>query len=144
MSVTWDMASGVLVEKPKHLQPMQSTEGTSSSASAATTNTSDVAHAGDTEKDPAIICHWSSLVIMLAAFVANYIVGISTIWIILAVIALGVAVTLGRMKHAPAAEPHTQAATPTTPVATASGTHSTSASESSDSQRHTTGEEVKS
>lgn len=98
MSVTWDMASGVLVEKPKHLQPMQSTEGTSSSASAATTNTSDVAHAGDTEKDPSIICHWSSLVIMLAAFVANYILGISTIWIILAVIALGVAVTLWRNK----------------------------------------------
>ena len=50
MSVTWDMASGVLVEKPKHPRPMQSTEGTSSSASAATTNTSDVDHAGDTEK----------------------------------------------------------------------------------------------
>ena len=98
MSVTWDMASGVLVEKPKHPRPMQSTEGTSSSASAVTTNTSDVAHTGDTEKDPAIICHWSSLVIMLAAFVANYIVGISTIWIILAVIALGVAVTLWRNK----------------------------------------------
>ena len=35
---------------------------------------------------------------MLAAFVANYILGISTIWIILAVIALGVAVTLWRNK----------------------------------------------
>ena len=46
MSVTWDMASGVLADKK-----------------------------------------WSSLVIMLAAFVANYILGISTIWIILAVIA---------------------------------------------------------
>ena len=57
MSVTWDMASGVLADKK-----------------------------------------WSSLVIMLAAFVANYILGISTIWIILAVIALGVAVTLWRNK----------------------------------------------
>ncbi len=59
MSVTWDMASGVLADKK-----------------------------------------WSSLVIMIAAFVANYIVGISTIWIILAVIALGVAVTLWRNKGA--------------------------------------------
>lgn len=137
MSVTWDMASGVLIEKPKHPRPMQATDGTSSSASAATPTTSDVAHAGDTEKDPAIICHWSSLVIMLAAFVANYILGISTIWIILAVIALGVAVTLGRTKPAPAAEPHTQ-------TATASDTHSTSASEASDAQRHTANEEVQS
>lgn len=96
MSVTWDMASGVLVDKK-----------------------------------------WSSLVIMLAAFVANYILGISTIWIILAVIALGVAVTLGRTKHAPAAESHTQ-------TATASDTHSTSASEASDAQRHTANEEVQS
>lgn len=96
MSVTWDMASGVLADKK-----------------------------------------WSSLVIMLAAFVANYIVGISTIWIILAVIALGVAVTLGRTKPAPAAEPHTQ-------TATASDTHSTSASEASDAQRHTANEEVQS
>ena len=136
MSVTWDMASGVLVEKPKHPRPMQSTEGTSSSASAATTNTSDVAHAGDTEKDPSIICHWSSLVIMLAAFVANYIVGISTIWIILAVIALGVAVTLGRMKHAPAAESNT-------PATAVSDTHNAAVSEASDAQRHTTSEEVK-
>ena len=62
MSVTWDMASGVLVEKSNF--------------------------------------HWSSLAIMIAAFVANYIVGISTIWIILAVIALGVAVTLWRNKGA--------------------------------------------
>ena len=96
MSVTWDMASGVLVDKK-----------------------------------------WSSLVIMLATFVANYILGISTIWIILAVIALGVAVTLGRTKHAPAAESHTQ-------TATASDTHSTSASEASDAQRHTANEEVQS
>ena len=94
MSVTWDMASGVLADKK-----------------------------------------WSSLVIMLAAFVTNYILGISTIWIILAVIALGVAVTLGRTKHAPAAEPHTQ-------TATASDTHSTSTSEASDAQRHTANEEV--
>ena len=57
MSVTWDMASGVLADKK-----------------------------------------WSSLAIMLAAFVANYILGISTIWIILAVIVLGVAVTLWRNK----------------------------------------------
>lgn len=102
MSVTWDMASGVLADKK-----------------------------------------WSSLVIMLAAFVANYIVGISTIWIILAVIALGVAVTLRRTKHMPAADQHMQMAAPATPADTASGTHSTSASESSDAQRHTTGEEVK-
>lgn len=98
MSVTWDMASGVLIEKPKHPRPMQATAGTSSSASTATTTTSDVAHAGDTEKKTTSRFHWSSLVIMLAAFVANYILGISTIWIILAVIALGVAVTLWRNK----------------------------------------------
>ena len=137
MSVTWDMASGVLIEKPKHPQPMQSTESTSPSASGTTTTTSDVAHIGDTEKETSARFHWSSLVIMLAAFVANYIVGISTIWIILAVIALGVAVTLGRTKHAPAAEPHT-------PTATASDNHSTSASEASDAQCHTENEEVQS
>lgn len=96
MSVTWDMASGVLADKK-----------------------------------------WSSLVIMLAAFVANYIVGISTIWIILAVIALGVAVTLGRMKHAPAAESNT-------PATAVSDTHNAVVSEASDAQRHTTSEEVKS
>lgn len=97
MSVTWDMASGVLADKK-----------------------------------------WSSLAIMLAAFVANYILGISTIWIILAVIALGVAVTLSRTKHAPAAnaaEPHTQVASQNSPA--------TAASEVSDSQRHSTSEEVK-
>ena len=137
MSVTWDMASGVLIEKPKHPRPMQATEGTSPSASTATSTTSDVAHAGDTEKETFGRFHWSSLIIMLAAFVANYILGISTIWIILAVIALGVAVTLGRTKPAPAAEPHTQ-------TATASDTHSTSASEASDAQRHTANEEVQS
>ena len=79
---------------------------------------------------------------MLAAFVANYIVGISTIWIILAVIALGVAVTLGRTHHTPAttpfaanaADPHAQMASPTTPAATAS--------DISDSPDHTTTEEV--
>lgn len=131
MSVTWDMASGVLIEKPKHPRPMQATDGTSSSASAATPTTSDA------EKDMSGRFHWSSLVIMLAAFVANYILGISTIWIILAVIALGVAVTLGRTKPAPAAEPHTQ-------TATASDTHSPSASEASDAQRHTANEEVQS
>lgn len=98
MSVTWDMASGVLIEKPKHPRPMQATEGTSPSASTATSTTSDVAHAGDTEKETFGRFHWSSLIIMLAAFVANYILGISTIWIILAVIALGVAVTLWRNK----------------------------------------------
>lgn len=92
MSVTWDMASGVLIEKPKHPRPMQATDGTSPSASAAATTTSDA------EKDMSGRFHWSSLVIMLAAFVANYILGISTIWIILAVIALGVAVTLWRNK----------------------------------------------
>lgn len=91
MSVTWDMASGVLIEKPKQPQPMQATEGTSSSAS-------DIAHASGTEKETYSRFHWSSLAIMLAAFVANYILGISTIWIILAVIALGVAVTLRRNK----------------------------------------------
>ena len=96
MSVTWDMASGVLADQK-----------------------------------------WSSLVIMLAAFVANYVLGISTIWIILAVIAFGVAVTLWRTKHAPAADSHTQ-------TATASDTHSTSASEASDAQRHTANEEVQS
>ena len=137
MSVTWDMASGVLVEKPKHPRPMQSTNGTSPSASGTTTTTSDVAHTGDTKKETSARFHWSSLIIMLAAFVANYILGISTIWIILAVIALGVAVTLGRTKHAPAAESHTQ-------TATASDTHSTSASEASDAQRHTANEEVQS
>ena len=137
MSVTWDMASGVLIEKPKHPRPMQATEGTSPSASTATSTTSDVAHAGDTEKETSARFHWSSLIIMLAAFVANYILGISTIWIILAVIALGVAITLGRTKHAPAAESHTQ-------TATASDTHSTSASEASDAQRHTANEEVQS
>lgn len=97
MSVTWDMASGVLADKK-----------------------------------------WSSLAIMLAAFVANYILGISTIWIILAVIALGVAVTLSRTKHAPAAnapEPHTQVASQNGPA--------TAASEASDAQHHTTNEEVK-
>ena len=96
MSVTWDMASGVLADKK-----------------------------------------WSSLAIMLAAFVANYIVGISTIWIILAVIALGVAVTLSRTKHAPTAnapEPHTQVASQNGPA--------TAASEASDAQHHTTNEEV--
>lgn len=96
MSVTWDMASGVLADKK-----------------------------------------WSSLTIMLAAFVANYILGISTIWIILAVIALGVAVTLSRTKHAPAAnaaDPHAQMASPTTPATTASDT--------SDLPDHTTTEEV--
>ena len=93
MSVTWDMASGVLVDKK---------------------------------------C--SSLVIMIAAFVANYILGISTIWIILAVIALGVAVTLGRTKHAPAAESHTQVASQNGPA--------TAASEASGSQPHSTNEEV--
>lgn len=130
MSVTWDMASGVLIEKPKHPRPMQATAGTSSSAS-------DVAHADDTEKETSSRFHWSSLVIMLAAFVANYILGVSTIWIILAVIALGVAVTLWRTKHAPAAnapEPHTQMASSTTPAATASDT--------SDSPDHTNTEEV--
>ena len=35
---------------------------------------------------------------MVGAFIANYIVGISTIWIILAVIALGVALTLWRTR----------------------------------------------
>lgn len=137
MSVTWDMASGVLVEKPKHPRPMQATEGTSPSASGTTTTTSDVAHAGDTEKETSGRFHWSSLAIMLAAFVANYILGISTIWIILAVIALGVAVTLRRTKHASvanAAEPHTQMASQNSPA--------TAASEASDSQRHTTSEEV--
>ena len=98
MSVTWDMASGVLVEKPKQPRPMQATEGTSPSASAEAPTTSDVAHAGSTEKETTSRFHWSSLAIMLAAFVANYIVGISTIWIILAVIALGVTVTLWRNK----------------------------------------------
>ncbi len=101
MSVTWDMASGVLVDKK-----------------------------------------WSSLAIMLAAFVANYVLGISTIWIILAVIALGVAVTLWRTHHtsattlsaANAADPHAQMASPTTPAATASDT--------SDSPDHTNTEEV--
>ena len=101
MSVTWDMASGVLADKK-----------------------------------------WSFLVIMLAAFVANYILGISTIWIILAVIALGVAVTLWRTHHTPAttpsaanaADPHAQMASPTTPAATASDT--------SDSPDHTNTEEV--
>ena len=137
MSVTWDMASGVLVEKPKHPRPMQATDGTPPSASGTTTTTSDVAPPGDTKKETSARFHWSSLVIMLAAFVANYILGISTIWIILAVIALGVAVTLGRTKHAPAAESHTQ-------TATASDTHSTSASEASDAQRHTANEEVQS
>ena len=137
MSVTWDMASGVLVEKPKHPRPMQATDGTSPSASGTTTTTSDVALTGDTKKETSARFHWSSLVIMLAAFVANYILGISTIWIILAVIALGVAVTLGRTKHAPAAESRTQ-------TATASDTHSTSASEASDAQRHTANEEVQS
>lgn len=135
MSVTWDMASGVLVEKPKHPRPMQATEGTSPSAS-------DVAHASDTEKETYSRFHWSSLVIMLAAFVANYIVGISTIWIILAVIALGVAVTLWRTHHTPAtapsaanaADPHAQMASPTTPAATAS--------DISDSPDHTNTEEV--
>ena len=137
MSVTWDMASGVLIEKPKHPRPMQATEGTSPSASTATSTTSDVAHTGDTKQETSARFHWSSLIIMLAAFVANYILGISTIWIILAVIALGVAVTLGRTKHAPAAESRTQ-------TATASDTHSTSASEASDAQRHTANEEVQS
>lgn len=97
MSVTWDMASGVLADKK-----------------------------------------WSSLAIMLAAFVANYILGISTIWIILAVIALGVAVTLRRTKHASvanAAEPHAQMASQNGPA--------TAASEASDAQHHTTNEEVK-
>ena len=94
MSVTWDMASGVLADKK-----------------------------------------WSSLAIMLAAFVANYILGVSTIWIILAVIALGVAVTLGRTEHAPAANPHTQVASQNGPA--------TAASEASDAQHHTTNEEVK-
>lgn len=138
MSVTWDMASGVLVEKPKHPRPMQSTENTSPSASAATTTTPDVAHAGDTEKETSGRFHWSSLVIMLAAFVANYVLGISTIWIILAVIVLGVAVTLRRTKHASvanAAEPHTQMASQNGPA--------TAASEASDAQHHTTNEEVK-
>lgn len=142
MSVTWDMASGVLIEKPKHPRPMQATEGTSPSASGTTTTTSDVAHAGDTEKETSGRFHWSSLVIMLTAFVANYILGISTIWIILAVIALGVAVTLWRTHHTPATapsaanapEPHAQMASPTTPAATASDT--------SDSPDHTNTEEV--
>ena len=137
MSVTWDMASGVLVEKPKHPRPMQATEGSSPSASGTTTTTSDVAHAGGTEKETSGRFHWSSLVIMLAAFVANYILGISTIWIILAVIALGVAVTLSRTKHTPAAnaaDPHAQMASPTTPATTASDT--------SDLPDHTTTEEV--
>lgn len=138
MSVTWDMASGVLVEKPKHPRPMQATENTSPSASAATTTTPDVAHAGDAEKETSSRLHWSSLIIMLAAFVANYILGISTIWIILAVIALGVAVTLWRTKHASvanAAEPHAQMASQNGPA--------TAASEASDAQHHTTNEEVK-
>ena len=137
MSVTWDMASGVLVEKPKQPRPMQATAGTSPSASGTTTTTSDVAHADGTEKETSGRFHWSSLAIMLAAFVANYILGISTIWIILAVIALGVAVTLRRTKHASvanAAEPHTQMASQNSPA--------TAASEASDSQRHTTSEEV--
>ena len=137
MSVTWDMASGVLLEKPKHPRPMQSTEGTSPSAAGTTATTSDVDRAADTEKETTCRFHWSSLAIMLATFVANYILGISTIWIILAVIALGVAVTLGRTKHASvanAAEPHTQMASQNSPA--------TAASEASDSQRHTTSEEV--
>ena len=147
MSVTWDMASGVLVEKPKQPRPMQATEGTSPSASAAAATTSSstatatiathAAPADGTEKETASRFHWSSLAIMIAAFVANYIVGISTIWIILAVIALGVAVTLSRTKHAPAAnaaDPHAQMASPTTPATTASDT--------SDLPDHTTTEEV--
>ncbi len=145
MSVTWDMASGVLVEKPKQPRPMQATEGTSPSASAEVPTTSDVAHAGSTEKETTSRFHWSSLAIMLAAFVANYILGISTIWIILAVIALGVAVTLVRTKHAPAAnaaDPHTQMASQNIHAAAAPDTHSTSTAEASDSQRHTTSEEV--
>ena len=99
MSVTWDMASGVLVEKPKHTAPMQASRGSSSSAdstpSAAATSASGLS---DQTAAPAPSMHWSSLVIMVGAFIANYIVGISTIWIILAVIALGVALTLWRTR----------------------------------------------
>ena len=101
MSVTWDMASGVLADKK-----------------------------------------WSSLAIMLAAFVANYILGISTIWIILAVIALGVAVTLWRTHHTPATAPSAaNAAEPHTQVTSQNGP-TTAASEASDAQHHTTNEEV--
>lgn len=93
MSVTWDMASGVLVEKPKHTAPMQASRGSSSSGAMASASSSSAQRATPT---PSI--HWSSLVIMVGAFIANYIVGISTIWIILAVIALGVALTLWRTR----------------------------------------------
>lgn len=71
MSVTWDMASGVLVEK--------STNASSAPADARKTS-----------------LHWTSLLIMVGAFIANYILGVSTIWIILSVIVLGVALTLWR------------------------------------------------
>lgn len=111
MSVTWDMASGVLIEKPKPFRPMQTAESTTPSASTSdgittvadtapgsTASTIDIAHAAGAKKDQSIRYHWSSLAIMLVAFIANYIIGISTIWIILAVIILGVAVTLWRNK----------------------------------------------
>ena len=161
MSVTWDMASGVLIEKPKHPRTMQVTESTSSSASVASTTTSDVATAAaaprdtataNAEKAPSIVFHWSSLVIMIAAFVANYRLGISTIWIILAVIALGVAVTLGQTHLMPAtttsaiataADQHMQMAAPNMPTSAAADSDRTAAAEFSDSARHTSTEEVK-
>ena len=99
MSVTWDMASGVLVEKPKHTAPMQASRGSSSSAAMASAAATSASSSSDQATTPTPSMHWSSLVIMVGAFIANYIVGISTIWIILSVIALGVALTLWRTRQ---------------------------------------------
>lgn len=99
MSVTWDMASGVLVEKPTYARPMQASEGTSSSAQGVSTATASASTLSMKTTAPASSLHWSSLVIMVGAFIANYILGISTIWIILSVIVLGVALTLWRTRQ---------------------------------------------
>lgn len=99
MSVTWDMASGVLLEKPKHARPMQASRGSSSSAQGVSTAATSVSSSSDQATPPTPSMHWSSLVIMVGAFIANYILGISTIWIILSVIVLGVALTLWRTRQ---------------------------------------------
>lgn len=99
MSVTWDMASGVLVEKSTNASSANvDTHGRSSAAvgrqrNAATATSSAPADARKTS------LHWTSLLIMVGAFIANYILGVSTIWIILSVIVLGVALTLWRTQH---------------------------------------------
>ena len=85
LSVTWDMASSTLTEKKAKASGAASSESSPASPAAQ-------------KKTGRYTLRRSSLLIMIAAFAANYILGISTVWIIPAVILLGLADTLRRTR----------------------------------------------